>query len=105
MQIGVMVGGSSRRLGLEDLVTRARDLESRGFPTMWLPNVFGFDAVIASSVIGRETECIELRPSRSRPDRGIACLRDTLSNQDGEPVLTQTVTLMVSRRPYTRELP
>ena len=46
-----------------------------------------------------ETECIELRPSRSRPDRGIACLRDTLSNQDGEPVLTQTVTLMVSRRP------
>ncbi len=60
MQIGVMVGGSSRRLGLEDLVTRARDLESRGFPTMWLPNVFGFDAIIASSVIGRETECIEV---------------------------------------------
>ncbi|MEE2663856.1 MAG: TIGR03564 family F420-dependent LLM class oxidoreductase [Myxococcota bacterium] len=60
MRIGVMVGGASYRGGLEDLITSARDLESRGFPTMWIPHVFGLDAVTAASAIGRETERIEL---------------------------------------------
>jgi len=60
MRIGVMVGGSSRRLGLGDLTTRARDLESRGFATLWIPNVLGLDAVTASAVIGRETDRIEI---------------------------------------------
>jgi F420-dependent oxidoreductase-like protein len=60
MQIGVMLGGSSNRVGLDALVTRARDLESRGFATLWIPNVFGLDAVTASAVVGRETERIEL---------------------------------------------
>ena len=45
------------------------------------------------------TECIAKRPSRSRAGSGIVGLRDTLSNASGEIVLTQTVTLMVARRP------
>jgi acyl dehydratase len=45
------------------------------------------------------TECIEARLSRSRSGSGIVGLRDTLSNADGEVVLTQRVTLMVSSRP------
>lgn len=45
------------------------------------------------------TECIEKRLSRSRPGSGIVKLRDTLCNPDGEPVLTQAVTLMVAVRP------
>jgi acyl dehydratase len=44
------------------------------------------------------TECVAKRASRSRPDTGIVTLLDTLSNQAGEPVLTQKVTLLVSRR-------
>ena len=60
MQIGVMAGGTSNRAGLDDLATRARDLESRGFATMWIPNLFGLDAITASAVVGRETERIEL---------------------------------------------
>ncbi len=44
------------------------------------------------------TECIEKRASRSKTDRGIITLDDTLENQSGEPVLTQKVTLMVARR-------
>lgn len=44
------------------------------------------------------TECIAKRPSRSRPDTGVATLFDTLCNAAGEPVLTQKVTLLVSRR-------
>ena len=35
-------------------------LESRGFPTMWIPNVFGLEAITAAAAVGRETEHIEL---------------------------------------------
>lgn len=60
MQIGVMFGGRSNPVWLDDLVARARDLESRGFATLWLPNVFGLDAVTTAAVVGRETERIEI---------------------------------------------
>ena len=60
MQIGVMVGGTAHRVGLDELVSQAKELESRGFPTMWIPNVFGPDAVTAAAVVGRETSRIEL---------------------------------------------
>jgi acyl dehydratase len=49
-------------------------------------------------VLTYHTECVESRPSRSRPDRGIVVLADTLENQRGEPVMTQKVTLLVARR-------
>ena len=45
------------------------------------------------------SECIEKRPSRSKPDRGIVRLRDTVTNQKGQVVMTQEVSLMVARRP------
>ena len=44
------------------------------------------------------TECTGRRPSSSKPDRGIIELRDTVSNHAGQTVMTQRVTLMVSRR-------
>lgn len=60
MRIGVMLGGSADRFDLDGLVARARDLEARGFHTLWIPHVFGFDAVTACAVLGRETRRIEL---------------------------------------------
>jgi 5,10-methylenetetrahydromethanopterin reductase len=60
MRIGVMPATRRGRGDLDELVARARDLESRGFASMWLPGVFGLDAVTACAVIGRETERIEL---------------------------------------------
>lgn len=45
------------------------------------------------------TECVERRRSRTKPDRGIVTLADTLANADGETVLSQRVTLLVARRP------
>lgn len=45
-----------------------------------------------------QTTCIDRRTSARRADVGIVTLQDTLSNQRGEPVLTQQVTLMVARR-------
>ncbi len=47
------------------------------------------------------TECIDRRASGSKPDRGIIELQDTVSNEAGETVMSQRVTLMVSRRSDT----
>ena len=43
------------------------------------------------------TECVEKRESRSKPDRGIVTLLDTIANPNGEVVLSQKVTLLVPR--------
>jgi acyl dehydratase len=45
------------------------------------------------------TECVATRPSGSRPESGIVTLLDTLQNAAGETVLSQKVTLLVSRAP------
>jgi acyl dehydratase len=47
-----------------------------------------------------EIEVIEMRPSRSRPGQGIARIRVTTLNQDGEPVQTFTPTIFVDRRQW-----
>ena len=45
-----------------------------------------------------ESEVLEVRPSRSRPEQGIAKVRTTTLNQDDEPVQLMTSNLMVQRR-------
>lgn len=45
------------------------------------------------------TECVEKRPSKSRPGSGIVVLRDTVTGSSGEVVLTQKVSLLMARRP------
>lgn len=47
--------------------------------------------------LGQTTEIVELRPSRSRPDRGIVRGRRTVTTQDGVAVLTYVLTWMVER--------
>ena len=46
-----------------------------------------------------EIEVIELRPSRSKTDRGVVRQRYTARNQRGETVMTLIVPQIVSRRP------
>jgi acyl dehydratase len=46
-----------------------------------------------------ESEVLEVRPSRSRPDRGMVLLRSETKNQRGEIVQTLTARLVVPRRP------
>lgn len=60
MRIGAMVGVERGRAGLDALVAQARELEARGFATAWVPQVFGLDALGVSTVIGRETERLEI---------------------------------------------
>ena len=46
-----------------------------------------------------QTECISNTRSSSKPDRGTIVLSDTVTNQNGDTVLTQEVTLLVAARP------
>ena len=45
-----------------------------------------------------ESEVLELRPSRSRPEQGIAKIRTTTLNQNNEAVQVMTSNLVVQRR-------
>jgi acyl dehydratase len=46
-----------------------------------------------------ESEVLEVRPSGSRPDRGVVRVRSTTLNQDDRPVMVQVASLIVPRRP------
>jgi acyl dehydratase len=47
-----------------------------------------------------ETEVLEVRPSKSRPEQGMIKLRTTTLNQNGEPVQISVGNLVVPRRPH-----
>lgn len=46
-----------------------------------------------------ESEVLEVRPSKSRPDQGLVKLRTTTLNQDGEPVQISVGNVLVPCRP------
>ncbi len=46
-----------------------------------------------------EVEVLEVAPSRTRPERGSAVMRNTTFNQNNEPVQIFTVRFVVPRRP------
>ncbi len=57
MRIGIFNGADST---LDQLVADARQAQADGFASLWLPQIFGFDALTALAVIGREVPDIEL---------------------------------------------
>jgi acyl dehydratase len=46
-----------------------------------------------------ETEIVEVRPSRSKPDRGIIRIRNVTTNQNGDVVQTFLASVLVRCRP------
>jgi acyl dehydratase len=46
-----------------------------------------------------ESEILEVRPSKSRPDQGLIKVRTTTKNQNGEAVQISVGNLVVPRRP------
>lgn len=54
--------------------------------------------VFPGDVLGVEWEVLEVRPSSTRPDRGIARLGVTTRNQRGEVVLSLVTTILLPRR-------
>ncbi|WP_406701123.1 MaoC family dehydratase [Singulisphaera sp. Ch08] len=50
-----------------------------------------------------ESEVLEVKPSRSRPDRGVVTLRSETRNQEDQAVQVLTAKLVVPRRPATTQ--
>jgi len=50
-------------------------------------------------VLRVESEVLEVRESKSNPDRGVVKVRNTTRNQAGEAVMIQVANLIVPRRP------
>lgn len=61
MRIGIFGGVvPGEKTDLQGLVRFARDMEARGFDSLWIPNIFGLDAIGACTLAGWETDHIEL---------------------------------------------
>ena len=52
---------------------------------------------LATDLLRYSTEVVRVRPSRSRLDRGVVRLGDTVVNAQGDVVMTQFVDLMLAR--------
>ncbi len=57
MKIGIGAGADGR---IDLLLGEARRAEADGFQALWMPNIFGLDAIGALTVAGHETNHIEL---------------------------------------------
>ena len=51
------------------------------------------------SIVHVESEVIEIKQSKSRPERGIVTVRNETKDQSGEVVQVMTAKMIVSRRP------
>ncbi len=82
------------RLFIQTGVFRVSSIGSPGIDELrWLAPVRPGDTLHA------EVEVLEVRPSKSKPDRGIARLKYRAVNQQGEAVLSMIVNHLLLRRP------
>jgi acyl dehydratase len=81
------------RLFADGLLNRSAAIGSPGLDELrWLKPVYAGDSLDA------RVEILEVRPSRSRPDRGAARIRCVVSSQRGDEVLIMIATVMFLRR-------
>jgi acyl dehydratase len=81
------------RLFVDGFLQHAASMGSPGIDELrWLKPVRHDDR------LSGQIEILEIRPSRSRPDRGIARMRCSVSNQQGEEVLSMIANVMFRRR-------
>ncbi|MEM7023419.1 MAG: MaoC family dehydratase [Pseudomonadota bacterium] len=82
------------RLFANGLLNRAAASGSPGLDELrWQKPVFPDDTLEASA------EILEVKPSRSKPDRGAVRIRCSVSNQDDDEVLSMTAIVLFHRRP------
>ncbi len=60
MRIGIMTGAGGPGDTIDALVARGQEVERRGFPALWMANIFSLDAILTLAIVGRETKRIEL---------------------------------------------
>jgi acyl dehydratase len=82
------------RLWLDLGILRASSLGSPGIGEVQFPR-----PVRPGDTLRVVTDFVELRLSSSKPDRGVARIRQVTINQRDEPVLEQETTVFLKRRP------
>ena len=60
MKIGVMIGADDSQSGLSDVIDLAKKAEKLGLDSVWLANIFSYDAISTMALVGRETNTIRL---------------------------------------------
>jgi acyl dehydratase len=88
----------SFRLVYQERVINAASLGSPGLDELRWPR-----PVRPGDTLRVGAEVVEVRPSRSKPDRGVVVIAYTVTNQQGEPVMTyRAMHLLLRRRPDDR---
>ena len=82
------------RLLVESELRPAGGIVSAGFDELRWPR-----PVRPGDELHLESEILEVRPSKSRPDQGLIKVRSTTFNQNNEPVQVSVGNLAVQRRP------
>lgn len=90
---GLHTMGATLRLWLDLGIFRACSLGSPGIGEVQFPR-----PVRPGDTLRVVSDIVELRPSASKPDRGIARLRQVTINQFGEQVMEQETTVFLKRR-------
>jgi acyl dehydratase len=91
---GWYTAAATMRLLVDSELKVAGGLVGAGFDELRWPR-----PVRSGDLLRLESEVLEVRPSRSRPDRGLIKVRTTTSNQEGQPVQILVANLVVPRRP------
>ena len=60
MRIGTMIGADGTGATLDDIIEQARKIEAAGLDSMWMANIFSFDAISTLALVGRATERIRV---------------------------------------------
>ncbi len=60
MRIGTMLGADGTGMTLDDVINTAKAAEEMGLDSVWMANIFSYDAISALALIGRETSRIQL---------------------------------------------
>ncbi|MHA6907129.1 MaoC family dehydratase [Ralstonia pseudosolanacearum] len=91
---GWMTCALMMRLMVQNFLSKSSSMGSPGVDEIrWLRPVYPGDTLSVSST------CLEVRPSQSKPDRGVAINRWEARNQHGELVCTVVGMGMFGRRP------
>lgn len=59
MKIGLMMGATGMET-LDDLISMVKSAEAAGIDSIWMANIFSYDAISTLAIVGRETKTIEL---------------------------------------------
>lgn len=91
---GWHTAGMMMRLMVDNMIGKYASMGSPGVDQLrWVKPVFPGDTLHLRG------EVIDVKPSRSKPDRGVITSRYEMKNQKGETVLTMQAKGMYARRP------